>query len=370
MNYIYSALTIIAPLIILSFIGVRLLVPKIIAYAFNNNLTDKPNDRKVHHNAIPRLGGIAFGGTLLLIFTGYVILDGSLGSLATLIALSLIFITGLMDDIKEIKAKKKFVIQIVAAVIIASEGIRITHLWGLFGINELSIFYQYVITVIILVGITNSFNLIDGIDGLAAGIGLINSFALGCMAFYASFTEIAVLNFTLAGGLFAFLFFNFNPAKIFMGDSGSTLIGFLMGVSALYLATHHESFQTINVPIAMFGILLLPVFDTIRILVERIIRGVSPFTAEKNHIHHLLLETGLNHKKSSIILYISNILIIIFSMFIQQIVSMTDAIILTFTFGILLFEACTIKNILYSKKTRLKNMLNLIELERENTLIK
>lgn len=355
---------------LLGFAGVIFLIPRIIQYAVRHNMVDRPNERKVHKGAIPRLGGIAFGGMVLVIFMLFIAYTQELRLLYILGALLLIFITGLVDDLKDIRAGVKFAIQLLAAWLIAANGVRVTSLWGLFGITDLSLPQQYGITIITIVAITNSFNLIDGIDGLAGGIGFINAVVLGSLALAEHLIPFAVLNFALAGGLLAFLVYNFHPAKIFMGDGGSTLIGFLMGTTAVYLATSHESLPSINVPVALVGILLLPVFDTMRIFIERIVRRISPFHPEKNHIHHLLLETGFNHKRASITLYLSNIIIIFYAMIIQNYLDITASLITIFIFGITLFEICTIRNILSNKAARLRETIQLGEIRKENALIK
>lgn len=353
-----------------AFAAVYCLIPYFISFAVRRGYVDKPNARKVHKKPIPRIGGVSFSTIVILIFSVWLFFAFDAKSFSVLCGLILIFITGVVDDIKEMRARVKFFIQIAAAFMITSSGIRMTDLWGLFGIHELNIFSQYVISIVMIVGITNSFNLIDGIDGLASGVGLFNSVVLGALAVMEQNGALAVVNFSLAGGLLAFLIFNYNPARIFMGDSGSTVIGFIMGVSGVWLVSGHEYVYDMNVPVILFGILMLPVFDTLRIFVERMVRGLSPFTPEKNHIHHLLLETGFNHKKACNTLYTANVILILYAACIQNFLSITASLITIKIFGVILFEICTIKNIIYNRTMRFHYRYRLDDVKSENALIK
>ena len=203
-----------------------------------------------------------------------------------------------MDDLKDLSAKYKFVIQLALAVLIALSGIRITSFDGLFGIYGLPLTAQYTFTVLAIVGITNAFNLIDGIDGLAGGLGFMSLITLGLFLTMSGDINTALIAFALAGGFLAFLYFNFNPARIFMGDTGSLMLGFVVAVLAIRLlqvniASVHPVLS--NAPVFILGIVLIPVFDTLRVFAVRIWRGKSPFEADKTHIHHLLTNKGYSH---------------------------------------------------------------------------
>ncbi|MGB0882650.1 MAG: MraY family glycosyltransferase, partial [Vicingaceae bacterium] len=172
--------------------------------------------------------------------------------------------------------------------------------------------------------IINAFNLIDGVDGLAAGVGLIASTAFGFWFYYAGDWTYAVLAFSLAGALLGFLRFNFNPAKIFMGDSGSLVIGFLFAVMAIELVEYKAQLELPNIinniskPILAMSILVYPLVDTIRVFTLRAIKGISPFTADKNHIHHRLMDLGLGHKETVVIIYLFNFLVIAAAVYAQK----------------------------------------------------
>jgi UDP-N-acetylmuramyl pentapeptide phosphotransferase/UDP-N-acetylglucosamine-1-phosphate transferase len=171
------------------------------------------------------------------------------------------------------------------------------------------------LSVFTYIVIINAFNLIDGVDGLAGGVGLIASVAFGTWFFFAGDMVYSVLAFALAGGLLGFLRFNFHPAKIFMGDSGSLTVGFLMAVLAIEMVEYKstdlpESVQNISKPILAMAVLVYPLIDTFRVFLLRAFKGISPFTADRNHIHHQLIDLGLNHKKTVLIIYLFNILVI------------------------------------------------------------
>jgi UDP-GlcNAc:undecaprenyl-phosphate GlcNAc-1-phosphate transferase len=186
--------------------------------------------------------------------------------------------------------------------LIAVSGIRIVSFEGMFGIYELPLSAQYTITVLAIVGITNAFNLIDGIDGLAGGIGFMSLVTLGIFLTMNGDINTALIAFALAGGMLAFLYFNFNPARIFMGDTGSLILGFVVAVLCIRLMQVNLFAAKPVLPhpiIFVLGIVWIPVFDTIRVFAVRMWKGKSPFAADRTHIHHLLTNNGYSHAFSS-----------------------------------------------------------------------
>lgn len=303
-----------------AFISAKL-IPIIIEYSKKLNLVDKPNERKVHVSPIPNLGGIAvFLGFFLSTLVWVMAYTGSEGlnfqMILIIYGLIILFVMGIIDDQIEMKASHKFLIQIIVAVILAAAGLRIESFNGIFFIWELPLVFQYLFTILLIVGLTNAFNLIDGIDGLAGGLSLINATVIGLALYNPNELLTSLLAFGLAGSLYGFLIYNFNPAKIFMGDTGSLVIGYLMAVLGIFLLNRGkvdlsiQSTDTADTTILVVGILILPVYDTIRVFTNRILKGHSPFKPDKTHAHHLLIQSGFNHKKSAIILYIANIFII------------------------------------------------------------
>jgi len=294
------------------------LMPLIIDFSGKLDLVDKPNERKVHVAPIPNLGGIGiFLGYMVATIGWMVYYGGSIEAAFILYGLMILFVMGIIDDQIDMRASLKFLIQIGVAVLIASAGTRITNLNGLFGIYEMHIIFQYGLTVLLLVGLVNAFNLIDGINGLAGGISFIDAIIMGVLLYNPQAILISLLAFGMAGALLGFLKFNFDPARIFMGDTGSLVIGYVLavlGVSTIREGSSVGGFIGDNngLTIIVVGILILPVFDTIRVFARRVIvEKKSPFSPDKTHVHHLLLQTGFNHKKSAILLYIANIVIII-----------------------------------------------------------
>jgi UDP-GlcNAc:undecaprenyl-phosphate/decaprenyl-phosphate GlcNAc-1-phosphate transferase len=209
---------------------------------------------------------------------------------------------GMMDDLKNLPARYKFAIQIAVALLIAFSGVRITSFNGLFGITELSVSAQYIFTVLAITGITNAFNLIDGIDGLAGGLGFMCLIILGIFLTLSGDSNIAIIAFALGGGLLGFLYYNFNPAKIFMGDTGSLVLGFVIAVLCIRLiqlniGVKHPVLP--HSPVFALSVVAIPVFDTLRVFALRIWSGRSPFSPDKNHIHHLLTNNGWGHSFAS-----------------------------------------------------------------------
>jgi UDP-GlcNAc:undecaprenyl-phosphate/decaprenyl-phosphate GlcNAc-1-phosphate transferase len=281
-----------------AFIVTLITIPSIISLVKKYNLYDVPDARKEHSSPIPTLGGIAIiAGMMMALFLWFPF-SNQIAQICFFFSITILFGLGIMDDLKDLSARYKFIIQAGLAALIALSDIRITSFEGLFGINELALATQYTFTVLAIVGITNAFNLIDGIDGLAGGLGFMSLVTLGIFLTMSNDINTALIAFALAGGILAFLYFNFNPAKIFMGDTGSLVLGFVIAVLCIRL-------MQVNVfvakpvlphaPIFVLGIVLIPVFDTLRVFSIRIWKGRSPFIADKTHIHHLLTNTGFSH---------------------------------------------------------------------------
>lgn len=283
---------------ITAFVVTLLAIPPIINLIRKYKLYDMPNSRKEHSLPIPTMGGIAIVGGMIASLLLWFPFSNELGQIAFFFSIAALFALGIMDDLKDLSARYKFVVQIALAILIASSGIRITSFDGLFGINELPVSAQYTFTVLAIVGITNAFNLIDGIDGLAGGLSFMSLVTLGLFLSLSGDSNTALLSFALAGGVLAFLYFNFNPARLFMGDTGSLILGFVIAVLSIRLMQVNVASSNAilsHAPVFVFGIVLIPVFDTIRVFAVRTWRGGSPFVADKTHIHHLLTNRGFTH---------------------------------------------------------------------------
>ena len=317
-----------------------LLLPKVIKWVRDKNLVDNPNERSAHQTPTPTMGGIAIFAALLLPTAALMFLDIKYGLI--LIALAIIFLTGVIDDLKELTPMKKMSGQFVAATLLAVAGFRIPSFYGIFGIDEIHIVLQYVITIVAVIGITNAFNLIDGVDGLTGGIVMINAFIFGVVFLLLKDYFFSVFCFAMVGAYLGFLKFNFHPAKIFMGDSGSLVAGFLMSMLALRLLPLTLDTTILYVhgaSMALFvvGLLFLPVFDFIRVVIHRLMAGSHPMKADKNHAHHLLLNEGLNHKVTSLTLYSIHTFLVIMSL-VLHVFPFYWALALLFVTGYLLVE--------------------------------
>jgi UDP-N-acetylmuramyl pentapeptide phosphotransferase/UDP-N-acetylglucosamine-1-phosphate transferase len=297
------------------------MIPIIIHRSERHQLFDRTDGRKVHKGNISRLGGLGISAAFLAIsFLWFVAGDPS--EIAYLIpAILTILFIGILDDLRELSPKYKFIGQFIAAFLIAHAGIRIESLFGILGVWELPLFIQYAITILTITGVLNAINLMDGIDGLAAGVSMIGLSVLGTLHFLVGNIEFAIMGFSLAGALLAFLRYNFHPAKIFMGDTGSMLLGFILAVLGVKLISTAGSTQPWIVPgemvILVTGILMVPVYDTLRVVATRLLKGRSPFSPDMTHMHHLLIQTGFHHRPASIILYISTICVIISAFFLK-----------------------------------------------------
>jgi UDP-GlcNAc:undecaprenyl-phosphate/decaprenyl-phosphate GlcNAc-1-phosphate transferase len=301
----------------ISFTITFLAIPVIINVAEMKKLFDVPDARKIHQVAITPLGGIG-------IFAGFVF-----GCLLTIsfkdasefqyfiAATMVIFFLGLKDDILVLSPIKKFIGQVLAAFLIIYYGrIQIRSMHGFFGIHELPEMFSLLISYFSVIVIINSFNLIDGVDGLAATLGLMSAALFGIYFLMAHMEPYYVLAFSLCGSLLAFLIFNFQPAKIFMGDTGSLLIGTINAILVLKFIDPGEGPEFVNPiissPAIGFTILLIPLLDTLRVFAIRIFKRRSPFSPDRNHIHHLLLDRGLSHRTITLLLVAINVSLVVF----------------------------------------------------------
>ncbi|WP_317899633.1 glycosyltransferase family 4 protein [Aurantibacillus circumpalustris] len=303
-----------------SFIVVLYSTPALIKVAVLKRLIDTPSEeRKIHKRSVPTIGGIIiYAGTLFAYALWYNIQDGayydvistSINEFKLIIATSLIlFFVGVKDDIIGTAPVKKLFAHIIVALILVLMGnIRITGLHGIFGVSDLPYWGSVFISIFTYVVVVNAFNLIDGVDGLAAGIGFLSSCAFGTWFIFANEFGYATLSFALAGALGGFLIFNFSPAKIFMGDSGSLVIGMFICVLAIKMIefpiSELDSFWVhISKPVFAISALAYPLLDTLRVFIIRAVKGQSPFNADRNHLHHKLIDCDYSHIKTVIIIY-------------------------------------------------------------------
>ena len=292
-------------------------VPSIIYIAHLKNMLDTPNGRTVHQSLTPRLGGVAvFAGFMSALTIFAPLKNGTQEMLAGCIIL---FFVGLKDDLVGMSVSKKFVGQLLATgIVMVMADIRITSFQGILGVHTLPVGISYAFTLAVIVGITNAINLIDGLDGLAGSIVLIISSTFGYY-FYVyggdSYSNYAYVSVCLIGGLLGFLRYNFHRAPIFMGDTGSLVCGFIVSVLSIQFIEMGlrvgQPFGSSSPSVAV-GILFVPLFDTLRVFSLRMLAGRSPFSPDKNHIHHRILAMGFQQISTVLLLGLLNLLVILF----------------------------------------------------------
>lgn len=299
----------------LSFLITFFAIPVIIQVAKDKKLFDEPDERKVHKAVIPTLGGLGiFAGFIVATLMGVPL--GITSELQYFAAASIvIFFLGMKDDILVLSASKKFIGQLIAAgILIKFAGVQITNMHGFLGIYEIPRVASIALSLFTIIVITNSFNLIDGIDGLAGSLGFLTTLVFGLYFYFIGHTEYAVMAFALAGSLISFLIYNFSPAKIFMGDTGSLLLGLINSILVIKFINLAGS-DAVSVPLASapaigFAILMIPLFDTLRVFGLRILDRRSPFSPDRTHVHHFMLDIGFSHKKITLYCVGINILFI------------------------------------------------------------
>lgn len=302
------------------------LMPAIINVAKVKKLYDVPNGRSSHVEITPSLGGIGiFAGMIfsVVFWTPY----QSFAELQYIFgALLIIFLIGVRDDILPLSPRKKLLGQIAASlVLIFKAHVMITNLYGVFGIEAISYYTGAIISLFTYIVVINSINLIDGINGLAGSIASLVSFALGLWFIATGDVSYAVLSFSLLGALIGFLKYNFTPAKVFMGDTGSLLVGIVLAVLTIHFMEYNrllpegDPYKYKSVPALMVSLLVLPLFDTLRVFVIRMMKGQSPFSPDRNHIHHILIDMGLSHMQATGLLVMGTALFVAMTFFFQNI---------------------------------------------------
>ena len=313
---------------ITSFLIVLIFTPSLIKVAELKKLLDEPEERKLHKFSISSLGGIIIFAASMFSYALWLpseIFENSKWINADfkyiVATIFILFFIGVKDDVVGTDPVKKLVGHIlVGLILVLMADIRLTSMHGIFGIHEIPEWASIFLSLFAYIVIVNSFNLIDGVDGLAAGVGLIASMAFGIWFYIAGELTMSCLAFTLGGSLLGFLAFNFSPAKIFMGDSGALIIGLIMSILAIKLIEFPKtnlpaSLNQISKPVFAIAVLVYPLFDTLRVFIYRIVKRVSPFSADKKHIHHRMLKIGLTHRQTVLTLYAINILIILLAVF-------------------------------------------------------
>lgn len=303
--------------LLISFFLVLITVPPIIRVAKAKHLYEPFEERKIHTTTIPPLGGVAI--FISFVLSTIIASDGlNFDSLKYIIAAVIImFFIGLKDDLLTISASKKFLIQIFAALLLITMGdIRITDFHGIFGVHEIGYLTSLTLSLLSMIGIINAINLIDGIDGLASGLSIVAAVIFGTWFYLSHNYQLSIMSFALAGSLSGFFLFNVfgNSNKLFMGDTGSLIIGIVMSTlifkfNRLNLVSDPVNFT--SPPAFSLAVVIVPIVDTLRVMTIRILHKRSPFTADKNHIHHRLLDLFPgSHLKVTTILISATLIIV------------------------------------------------------------
>jgi UDP-N-acetylmuramyl pentapeptide phosphotransferase/UDP-N-acetylglucosamine-1-phosphate transferase len=295
------------------------ILPQILLFSYKKKLFDEPNERKVHTQAIPRLGGVSFFPTILFSIAFVLGFRYKLGSiipksvveyfvlegLFIVCGLTLLYIVGIADDLMGVRYRKKFIIQIICATFFPLAGLYINNLYGLFGIYELPGYLAYPLTVLVVVFVTNAINLIDGIDGLASGLSSVSLVILGTFFYHHKLWVYSMIAFVTFGVLIPFFYYNVfgninRRRKIFMGDTGSLTLGYIISFLVIKYSMYNPDvmpYQHGAIVIA-FSTLIIPMFDVVRVVIVRVRQGKGLFTADKNHIHHKFLAMGFTPRKA------------------------------------------------------------------------
>lgn len=304
--------------IIISFVIGLCFMPLVIDIAKKRNFVVRPNKRTSHEGVIPNIGGINIFISFLL--TVFLFSFGIIDQLQfVIIGVFFILIVGFVDDLIDIKAHWKLIGEFVSGFfLIVVSDIRLTSLHGFLGIYQLPDFVSYILSIFVFIAIINALNLIDGVDGLASGLGIIYSLFFAIYFRNTNSINLAVSAYAMVGSLSVFFIYNVfgKKNKIFMGDTGSLLLGYMITLYVFQFCEMNANSDTFHLkeiyrinaaPSVAICLLVVPLFDTLRVMLTRIKKGVSPFHPDKNHIHHLLLKAGLKHRQVSLVLMLVSV---------------------------------------------------------------
>ena len=316
-------------------IGSLFIIPKIRQISQKHHLMDSSSHRSSHVGNVPSFGGVAFYISYILVLFFSQSLDNHHVSLTLLASISIVFFTGFLDDLKDLSSKIKFLGQFIAVgLLMFQPDFRINSLHGFMGLDEIPLFVSIAGSMFFLLGLINAFNLIDGIDGLTGITGIIVASFYAFMFYSLGIYFYAAIAVTTIATLLAFLRFNFSiERKIFMGDTGSLVIGLVLGLLTLKLMSFGDeayvslSFNRAQLPLFLVAVLFVPLLDTLRVMLVRALNGVSMFEPDRNHIHHIIIDFGMSHRRASFLIGLSNFSAALIMFFIIQILNFTGSLI-------------------------------------------
>ncbi|RHU24750.1 undecaprenyl/decaprenyl-phosphate alpha-N-acetylglucosaminyl 1-phosphate transferase [Parabacteroides sp. TM07-1AC] len=331
-------------------------LPRVLVISKRKRLYDDPNARKSHTQAVPRLGGFVFVPAICIslsfttavrfmmnfpfnsALTGYTLLE----LLFLLTGALFLYLVGVKDDLIGVRYRKKFMAQFLVASLFPLSGLYLNNMYGLFGVYELPALIAVPFSIVLVVYITNAINLMDGIDGLAAGGSLISFITFGILFFLKSEWVYCMLAFSIVGCVLPFLFYNTlgsvsHGTKIFMGDSGSLSLGYLLAFFAIKYAMYiPESGYHVEDMIIPFSLLFIPVFDALRVMIVRFYQRVPVFLADRNHIHHKCLDAGFTHLQATGLLLGYTLIMLLFNLMLVEYVNFNIVVVVNMLFGILM----------------------------------
>lgn len=307
---------------VIAFMITVVFIPKIIIVAHLKHLFDEPDYRKTHKRKTPTLGGLAIFSGLIISYSLFKDFYDLLDVKYLVPALIIIFFAGIKDDILVLTPFKKLLAQFLAAFLIVVVGnIKINSFYGLFGVQEIPYLFSVIFTIAVIIAIINCYNLIDGLDGLAGVLGIVAAVSFGCWFYLTYHWSMVFLSFALVGSLVGFLVYNWQPAKIFMGDTGAMIIGFIVAVLSIHfielnkaksIAEEYWIHASPSVAMAVMGI---PIFDMLKVFVYRLIRRKSPFNPDRTHLHHIFTDLGFSHWQTTVVLGLWNTLVVLFAFY-------------------------------------------------------
>jgi UDP-N-acetylmuramyl pentapeptide phosphotransferase/UDP-N-acetylglucosamine-1-phosphate transferase len=302
----------------LSFIIVYISIPSVVSFSNIMGFFDKPGQRKSHTSNTPNLGGVATFAAIIISLALFTKTNSNSNLIFLFASMTILFFIGVKDDILVIAPDKKLIGELFAILILVMLGdMRFSNLHGFMGINHLPYLASVLLTVFVMIVIINAFNLIDGIDGLASGLGILIAATFGTWFYLTGNMNYTILCACVVGAYLSFFGYNVFGAKnkIFMGDTGSLMLGLLISILVIRFNEDNigytGAYYIPSAPAVSFGILIVPMFDTLRVFIIRIMSGQSPFRADKNHLHHRLLLLGFSHIKSTLIITTVNAVFIL-----------------------------------------------------------
>ena len=346
------------------------LIPKIRAKALKLNLKDTPDIRSSHTIPVPTFGGIVFYISYILILFFAQSLDSNHVSITLIASISILFFTGLLDDFRNLSPKIKFLCQIIGvALLMFQPDFRILSFHGFMGIYEIPLYVSVGGSMFFLLGLINAFNLIDGIDGLTGITGVIVASFYSYMLYNLGYFFYLSISLATIATLLAFLRFNFsNKRKIFMGDTGSLVIGLVLGILTLKLLSVADdaysslSFYRAQLPLFLIAVLFVPLLDTMRVMFLRLTSGVSMFKPDRNHLHHIIVDFGLSHRKASFFIGFVNFSVALIMFFVIQKFNTFQSLCLL---GLMFFIAIMVLFLMNKNKTALR-----LKIKMKNSMLK